>query len=86
MRSAATRVGRLFEAMGQHGLGMGRRPAIGKHRFQAGIVGMQSQEEFSDVRPRLDAMTFRARRDGVQHGRLTDQSLRLSGESLHSLV
>jgi hypothetical protein len=31
---------RLFEAVSQHGFGMRRSPAIGKHLFEPGIVGV----------------------------------------------
>ncbi len=32
---------RFLEPIGQHGLGIGRRPAIGKHLLQTGVVDMQ---------------------------------------------
>ncbi len=59
----------LFEAVSQHGFGVLSGPAIGKHLFELGIAGVQSHQKFSNIRPRFEAMSFRAGQDRVQHRR-----------------
>jgi len=41
---------------------------FGKHLFELGILGMQLHQKFSNIRPRLNPMSFRAGQDRVQHG------------------
>ena len=60
---------RLFQAVGQHGLGMPCRPKIGEHVLESFVICVQSHEKFTYVRPRFDAMTLCARQDRVQHCR-----------------
>ena len=50
---------RLFQAIGQHALGMVDGPTIGKQVFESFVVCVQSQEKVSDIRPGLNAMPFR---------------------------
>ena len=59
----------FVEAVGQHDFGMLGGPMIGKHLFESGIAAVQSHQKFSNLRPRLDAMSFRAGQDRVQHRR-----------------
>ena len=68
--SAATTIalaGRLvasfFQAIRQDRFGMVCRPPIGEHRIETDIVGVQTQEKFADIGPRLNPMTLGASED-----------------------
>jgi len=68
--TGASRFGTGFvEPVGENGLGMRRRPAVGQHLFQLWIVRMQAKEKFAYVGPGFDAMAFCACQDGTQHCR-----------------
>ena len=54
---------RLFEAVSQYGFGVLGGPTIGKHVFQSRLVGVQPHEKLSNIRPRFEAMSFRAGQD-----------------------
>jgi len=45
------------------------RPAIGQHLIETRIVGMQAQEEFTQVGPGLDPVTLRPGENREQDGR-----------------
>ena len=59
----------FFQPVVEDGLGMRRGPAIGQHLFETHVIRMQTQEEFTNITPRLDPMTLRTREDCVQHSR-----------------
>jgi hypothetical protein len=44
-------------------------PAIGEHLFEAAIVSVSPQQEFSNVGPRFNTMSFGTGQDRGQHGR-----------------
>ena len=53
----------LVEPMGENSFGMRRRPTVGQHLVQPGIVRVQAEEKFAYVAPRLDPMTLRTGQD-----------------------
>jgi hypothetical protein len=53
----------FLEPVGEHGLGVLHCPLIGEHFVETGIVIVQAEQQFTQVGPRLDAVTLGAGED-----------------------
>jgi len=59
---------RFFRAMVQDHLGILCRPAVREHLVELRIVGMETQEDFTEVGPGLDPVTLGSGENGEQNG------------------
>ncbi len=59
----------FFEPIREDAVGVISRPLVGQHFVQTGIVGVQTEQQFSQISPRLDSMSLGAGEDREQNGR-----------------
>jgi hypothetical protein len=58
----------FFEPVAEYGLGMLPCPLVGEHLIETWIVVVQTEQQFTQVGPRFDAVTLGAGEDCKQDG------------------